>query len=409
MPIAVKRSGETMTRMSGRQWNSSICGQTLRHCFASALSRPTMNSVKVPKAIMSSAKMGRAPTKSTARTCSASRSNQRRTPAVSSSPAGVMSAAPSVGGRIGIRDRGNSPACDQVHRAPLGEQCRDRRIAHVEPAGIGAERGQDDPPPIAHETASAQAARPPPKARLRMIVAAHFAGRALERGAVPEGEGADRNRFGDDGAADLAWRRRVVIAGDPDPLMSARKGGEPLALGVGEAACTLAIMEAVAETDHAARLMARERFLKNIQAGSAVVGRQQRARSGVARALLQMEIGKHERTLGRPIEAAARIGDEFGSIEPEGEHGGHGAAPVLTPFAPPAPVPFRNAPSERLCSPRYSAANFRPESDSELASLALSVISRPVRRACCRSTRQTSKVSEIARLPISANLPVSAM
>src|SRR5262249_14560167 len=97
----------------------------------------------------------------------------------------------------------------------LAEQPRNRGVAHIQPAGIGAEGGQDPAPALADAATPAQAPAGPVQARLGMEMARDFRDPRW-RGDMTEGEGSeDELRLGK--PTQLRGRRGVVIARDPDP------------------------------------------------------------------------------------------------------------------------------------------------------------------------------------------------
>ena len=91
--------------------------------------------------------------------------------------------------------------------------------------------------------------------------------------------------------ADAFGRIGIVVAGDPDPVAAALQASQRGAVGVGEPRRAAAVMEAVAERDHHARRIARDQRAEPRQRRRRVVGRQQHAARGEARAFFQMQIG----------------------------------------------------------------------------------------------------------------------
>jgi len=74
---------------------------------------------------------------------------------------------------------------------------RDRRIERVQPAGIGAEGREDQPPPVGEKTASAHAATADGQCRHGMEMARDLAVGRAEMRLVAEGERAFADLFGD--------------------------------------------------------------------------------------------------------------------------------------------------------------------------------------------------------------------
>ena len=106
-----------------------------------------------------------------------------------------------------------------------------------------------------------------------------------------------------------------MIAGDPDPAPAADEPGQALAIGLAQALAGLAVMEAVAQADHGLRLMALDDGRQLRQGLGRVIGRQELAAGGEARALLQMQIGDGEQPPLRPDQRAGEIGQEIGAVE----------------------------------------------------------------------------------------------
>src|SRR5579862_8980774 len=97
------------------------------------------------------------------------------------------------------------------------EQPGDGWIAHIESAGIGAEGRQDQPPPIADETASALMPAAPTEAGLGMKMAGHLTGDMALLGNMAKDEGA-KAELGHGAPAQRGRWGGIVIAGDPDPV-----------------------------------------------------------------------------------------------------------------------------------------------------------------------------------------------
>src|SRR3546814_2925941 len=85
------------------------------------------------------------------------------------------------------------------------------RIAHVEPAGVGAEGGQDQPPAVRDEAARRKAPAAYVHCGLGMKMPRNLADAPAVDSLVPEHQRADRD-FLDDAAAPVGRRYRVVIA-----------------------------------------------------------------------------------------------------------------------------------------------------------------------------------------------------
>ena len=201
---------------------------------------------------------------------------------------------------------------------PVEQPC-DGGIADIESAGIGAEGRQDQALFIADEAAPADPPAPPAERSLGMEMARDFAGRGRGRGDMTEEQGAeDELRLHH--AAEIGRRGGIVIAGDPDPAAAADEAGQALAIGAAEALSRAAVMEAVAEADHGLGFVALDRIGEPGQGLGRIVGRQELAAGGEARALLQMEIGK-EAVYGAAVdelldEAAQALIEEAVGEEP---------------------------------------------------------------------------------------------
>src|SRR5215469_12351718 len=137
---------------------------------------------------------------------------------------------------------------DMDARPPV-EQAGDGGIAHIESAGIGPERRQDEAPLIADEAATADPPAAPAEGCLGMEMARNLAGRGRGRGDMAEKKGSE-SELRLHQAAQIGRRGGIVIARDPDPATGADEAGEVLAIGTAEALCSPAVMEAVAEADH---------------------------------------------------------------------------------------------------------------------------------------------------------------
>src|SRR5262245_9900173 len=139
-----------------------------------------------------------------------------------------------------------------------------------------------------------------------MEMAADFAGdRSGPRG-MAEDEASQRKLRGEP-AAQLSGRRRIVIAGDPQPVAAGGKLAEALEICSSEPLIRRRVMEAVAEADRQLRLATLHQSRKTRKRRSRVIGRQQRAVTGEARAFLEVEIGDDDRAPGWPKKSAARI------------------------------------------------------------------------------------------------------
>src|SRR3569833_3862231 len=72
-------------------------------------------------------------------------------------------------------------------------------------------------------------------------------------------------------AADLAWQGWIVIAGDPYPVTSGLQFGQRSTIGRIETLMRGAVVKAVAEGDHRARIMARKHRARFFQRRYSIV------------------------------------------------------------------------------------------------------------------------------------------
>ena len=140
------------------------------------------------------------------------------------------------GAGIGVEEARRAPGCRRG-----GRRCRRRT-----PAGAGGGRRGES-------RGGRRCRRATGEPELRVVVAGDLARRRVGAGGVAEGEGADPG-LGPVAAAE-GERRRVVVAGDPEPVAAGHERGEAVALGQGRAG--RAVVEAVAEADDARRGRAR--------------------------------------------------------------------------------------------------------------------------------------------------------
>src|ERR1039457_4862724 len=89
------------------------------------------------------------------------------------------------------------------------EQSRDRGIAHVEAAGIGAEGWQDQSPRIADKAAPADMPPSPAESGLGVEMAGNLAGHGTAVGHMAEDKGAEAKFRHGSGAERRGWRRLI--------------------------------------------------------------------------------------------------------------------------------------------------------------------------------------------------------
>ena len=188
----------------------------------------------------------------------------------------------------------------------MPEDFRERRIADAQAAGIGAERRHHGALAVAGKTAPLHRAAAGRDARLGMQMAGDFARRAGRL--VAERDRPDRD-FARDHAAEIGRQRRIVIARNPDPVAPRLHRRERVAVGRGQPLMRVAVVKAVAERDHHARIVPRDDGGKPAQRRHGIVGRQQHAARGKAGAFFQMQVGDDEQALLLPEQRAGEIGE----------------------------------------------------------------------------------------------------
>ena len=104
----------------------------------------------------------------------------------------------------------------------------ERRVADIQPSGIGAEGRHDRAMPIGGKATSLHGAPARADTRLWMQMTGDLAG--CTGRLVAEGDGADGGFLGD-GAAEIGGQFGVVIAGNPDPVTPGLQCTEDIAIG----------------------------------------------------------------------------------------------------------------------------------------------------------------------------------
>ncbi len=127
----------------------------------------------------------------------------------------------------------------------------------------------------------------------------------------------ERNRansnFMSDHAAEIGRQRGIVIARNPDPVAPRLQRRD-----------RVAVMKAVAERNHHARIMPRDHGGEAAECRHRIVGRQQHAAGGKTGALFQMQIGDDEQALFFPEQCAGEIGDHGHARDINGGNACHG-------------------------------------------------------------------------------------
>ena len=120
---------------------------------------------------------------------------------------------------------------------------------------------------------------------------------------VAEHDPAQRH-LGCDHAAEIGRQRRIVIAGNPDPVTRRLQSRQRIAIRRRQPLVRIAIVKAVAERDHDARIIMRDDSREPRKRRLGVIGRQQHAAGREARALFEMQVGDDEQTLLFPEQRA---------------------------------------------------------------------------------------------------------
>ncbi len=179
------------------------------------------------------------------------------------------------------------------------EEAEDLRVEDVEPSGEGTEGRQDEASVVADETAPNQSAGTQPYHRCGMKMPADLATWRPARRPVSEDDSVYRE-FVDNPAAKMSGRCRIMITGDPHPVMCRDEACQEDDVARAQSFAGVAVMEAVAETDHRLSAMPPQHGDEPLEAGAGIIGRQQRAMSGKARPLLEMKVGDDDRSPARP-------------------------------------------------------------------------------------------------------------
>jgi len=102
----------------------------------------------------------------------------------------------------------------------------------------------------------------------------------------------------------------IVIALDPDPVAPRLQGPDRRAICIGQTLMRVAIMEAVAERDHGARVVMGDNGGQYRKRCRGIERRQQDAAHREARAFFQVQIGDDKQALIVPVQRAGQIGGE---------------------------------------------------------------------------------------------------
>ena len=113
-----------------------------------------------------------------------------------------------------------------------------------------------------------------------------------------------------DHAAEIGRQRRIVIAGNPDPVAPHLECRDSIAIGRGQPLMGIAVVKTVAECNHHARVMPCDDGSEPAQRRHRVVGRQQHAAGGETGAFFQMQIRDDQQAFFFPEQRAGEIGDQ---------------------------------------------------------------------------------------------------
>lgn len=189
----------------------------------------------------------------------------------------------------------NAILAKDARQRGLREEPGERAVPRVEPAGVGAERRQDEALPIGEERAPADGAARSPDFRARMKVPGHFAGPPPRKGLVTKKEGAgEMGRGCPAGKRRLAKKGLVVIADDPDDFEAAAEGGDAAGVCGLQATKGRRVVETVAKKDEQGGLEGLDLGFEPGEGRAGVVGGKELPPRRVARTLLEMQIPRDE-------------------------------------------------------------------------------------------------------------------
>ncbi len=123
---------------------------------------------------------------------------------------------------------------------------------------------------------------------------------------VAEHQPAECDLRGDEAAEPGGWRR-VVVAGDPDPVGGAAEGRELAALFFVETVGRIAVVKRIAERNDPPGRPPCNHRRHPPQSRAGVIRRQELAAHRIERPFLEMNIGEDERSLVRPPQRAGRV------------------------------------------------------------------------------------------------------
>ena len=120
-------------------------------------------------------------------------------------------------------------------------------------------------------------------------------------------------------AAEIGRQCRIVIARNPDPVAPHLQRRDGVAVRRRQPLMGGAVMKAVAERDHHARIVPRDHRREPAQRRHRIVGRQQHAAGRKTGAFFQMQIGDHEQASSSqnnaPERSAANVTPAISIVE----------------------------------------------------------------------------------------------
>lgn len=130
------------------------------------------------------------------------------------------------------------------------KECRDCGIEHAQAARKAAKCGQKHTLMIGNEAWAHDPSAARFHARFRMKMTGDFGCLSVFVRQVSKDGLLDDDGFCT-GAAEVGWRRGIVVAGNPDPIMARSEHLQLRPIGIAKASTAIWIVKAVAEADHA--------------------------------------------------------------------------------------------------------------------------------------------------------------
>ena len=205
----------------------------------------------------------------------------------------------------GIGEAEQPLPAEQEHPPAAREQPRDRRVAHIQPAGVGAQRRQQQPPRVGHETGPRHHCAAHRHLRLRMEMPGNLARRPGHRLVAEHQRPGPPFRHRQ--PADARRRGGVVVAEHPDEIRRRRHRRQPRRIGRQQPRRAARVVERIAQRHHRARRVPAQQRGQPVERGPRVPGRQQRPARRRGRAFLQMQVGHRQQPLRRPDQRAVGV------------------------------------------------------------------------------------------------------